>query len=106
MLAAAGPLDRSGENVGAVTLEVPLSDETRDRLKEVAARNRKSEAEIAAALIEGALATDELEASIIRQRLAQADAGGAFARHEEVLAWLEALAEGKNLPAPKANLTF
>jgi predicted transcriptional regulator len=106
MLTSTGPLDRTGESVGAVTLEVPLSDEMRDRLKEVAARNRKSEAEIAAALIEGALATDELEAAIICQRLAQADAGGPFARHEEVLAWLEALANGKNLPAPKANLTF
>ena len=92
--------------MGAATLEVPLSDETRDRLKEVAARNQKSEAEIAAALIEGALAADDLEALILRQRLAQADAGGPFARHEEVLAWLEALAEGKNLAAPKANLTF
>src|SRR5919106_3271245 len=97
---------RTGENMGAATLEVLLSDETRDRLKEVAARNRKSEAEIAAALIEGALAADDLEALILRQRLAQADAGGPFARHEEVLAWLEALAEGKNLAAPKANLTF
>jgi predicted transcriptional regulator len=92
--------------VGAVTLEVSLSDDTRDRLKEIAARNRKSEAEIAAALIEGALATDELEAAIIRRRLAQADAGGPFARHDEVLAWLEALGKGKSLPAPKANLTF
>ncbi len=57
-------------------LDVLLTDETRERRKEVAARNRKSEAKIAATLIEGALAADELEVQIIRERLAQADAGG------------------------------
>jgi predicted transcriptional regulator len=92
--------------MGTTTVEVPLSDATRGRLKEVAARNRKSEAEIAATLIEGALAADELEISIIRQRLAQADAGGPFARQEDVLTWLNALSEGKRIPAPKATITF
>jgi predicted transcriptional regulator len=87
-------------------LDVPLSDETRERLKEIATRARRSEAEIAATLIEGALAADELEVRIIRERLAQADAGGPFARHEDVLAWLEALSEGKTVPVPKATLTF
>lgn len=83
-----------------------MSDQTRERLRSVAARNRKSEAEIAATLIEGALAADDLEVEIIRQRLAQADAGGPFARHEDVLAWLEALSESKDPPAPKATITF
>jgi predicted transcriptional regulator len=92
--------------MATTTIEVLLSPATRERLKEVAARNRKSEAEIAATLIEGALAADELEASIIRQRLAQADAGGRFARQEEVLAWLNALSEGRNLPPPTATTTF
>ena len=87
-------------------LDVPLSDATRARLKEIATRSRRTEAEIAATLIEGALAADELEVRIIRDRLAQADAGGPFARHEEVLAWLKALSEGKTVPVPKATLTF
>ena len=76
-------------------LDVPLSDETRERLKEIAKRSRGTEAEIAATLIEGALAADELEVQIIRERLAQADAGGPFARHEDVLAWLKALSDGR-----------
>jgi len=92
--------------MGTTTIEVPLSDATRRRLKGAAARNCKSEAEIAATLIEGALAGDELEVSIIQQRLAQADAGGPFARQEDVLAWLNALSEGRNIPAPKATVTF
>ena len=87
-------------------LDVPLSEETRERLKEIAARARRSEAEIAATLIEGVLAADQLEVQIIRDRLVQADAGGPFARHEDVLAWLKALSEGKQIPAPKATSTF
>jgi predicted transcriptional regulator len=66
----------------STALEVPLPEETRERLREIAARSRRSEAEIAATLIEGALAADQLEVKIIRKRLAQADAGGPFARHE------------------------
>jgi len=62
----------------SAALEVPLPDETRERLREIAARSRKSEAEIAATLIQGALAADELEVEILRERLAQADAGGPF----------------------------
>lgn len=55
--------------------------------------------------IEGALAADELEAAIIRKRLVQADAGGPFVRHEDVLAWLKALSEGQQEPPPKATVT-
>jgi predicted transcriptional regulator len=89
----------------SAALEVPLPDETRERLREIAARSRKSEAEIAATLIQGALAADELEAEIIRKRLAQADAGGPFVRHEDVLAWLKALSHGRQAAAPKATIT-
>lgn len=92
--------------MGTTNVQVPLSDETRDRLKELAARAEKSEAEIAATLIEGALAADELELHTIRGRLAKADAGGPFARHEDVLAWLEAVSEGKDVAAPKATTSF
>jgi len=44
-------------------LDVPLSEDTRERLKEIAARARRTEAEIAATLIEGVLAADQLESS-------------------------------------------
>ena len=89
----------------STTVEVPLSDEARARLKEMAARTRRTEQDTAATLIEGALAADELEVEILRRRLAQADAGGPFARHEDVLAWLQALSEGKKTPAPEATIT-
>jgi predicted transcriptional regulator len=92
--------------MATTAVEVPLPEETRNRLKAIAARNRKSESEIAAILIEGGLAADELELEIIRERLAQADAGGPFARHEDVLAWLEALSDGKHAEPPKATITF
>jgi hypothetical protein len=48
---------------------------------------------------------DELEIEIIRRRLAQANAGGPFARHEDVLAWLKALSDGEQPPPPKATIT-
>ena len=89
----------------SAALEVPLPDETRERLREIAARSRKSEAEIAATLIQGALAADELEVEILRERLAQADAGGPFVRHDDVLAWLKALSDGQQAAAPKATIT-
>jgi predicted transcriptional regulator len=73
-----GMSDDSGARVGTTTVEVLLGDETHERLREVAARHHRSEGEIAATLIEGALGADELELEIIRQRLSQAEAGGPF----------------------------
>jgi predicted transcriptional regulator len=90
----------------ASNVEVPVSDETRDRLQELAKRNRTSIGRLAATLIEGALAADELEDEILRRRLAQADAGGPFARHDDVLAWLKALAEGRPASRPRATISF
>jgi predicted transcriptional regulator len=92
--------------MASTTVKVPLSEEIRARLGEVAARTGGTEAETAAALIEGALAADELEVEIIRRRVAEADAGGPFARQEEVLAWLRALSAGKPTPVPKATITI
>jgi predicted transcriptional regulator len=101
-----GRMDRAGGSwMGTTTVRVPLSDETRERLKEVAARSHRTEQETAASIIEAVLAVDEVEVEIIRQRLAQADAGGPFGRHEDVLAWLRALSEGEEMPPPKATIT-
>ena len=86
------------------TVEVPVSDETMDRLQELAKQNHTNVGRLAATLIEGALAADALEDALLRRRLAQADAGGPFARHDEVLAWLKALAEGRTAPPPRATL--
>jgi predicted transcriptional regulator len=46
---------------------------------------------------------DDLELETIRQRLAEADAGGRFVRHEKVLAWLDALS--RDARPPKAITT-
>ena len=89
----------------STALEVRHPEEMRERLNEIAARSRKSEAEIAATLIEGALAADELEVEIIRKRLAQADAGGPFVRHEDVLVWLKALCDDQQARPPRATIT-
>jgi predicted transcriptional regulator len=94
----------AGDGMSTTTVTVPLSKETRERLQEVAARSHKSEAQVAATLIEGALAVDDLEAEMIRQRLAQADAGGPFARQQDVLAWLKALSDGQDADPPKATI--
>jgi len=91
--------------MSSTSVEVTLSEKTRERLKEIARCAHKSEAQIAATLIEGALAADDLEIQTIRRRLAQADAGGPFVRHEDVLAWLKALSDGEQAPPPKAAIT-
>lgn len=88
--------------MGTTTVEVPLSEPVRARLKEVAQRTGRAEKETAAILIECALAADDLEAEIIRSRLAEAEAGGPFARHDEVLAWLRGLCDGKRASGPDA----
>ena len=90
----------------ASTVEVPVSDETMVRLEELARRNDTDVGRLAATLIEGALAADDLEDEILRRRLAQAATGGPFARHEDVVAWLTALAEGKSAPPPRATIRF
>lgn len=90
--------------MSTTTVTVPLSKETRERLREVAARSHQSEGRVAATLIEGALAVDDLEAEMIRKRLAQADKGGPFAHHRDVLAWLKALSKGQDAAAPKATI--
>jgi hypothetical protein len=43
----------SGDDMSTSVLDVPLPDATRERLKEIATRSRRTEAEIAATLIEG-----------------------------------------------------
>lgn len=88
------------------TVEVPVSDETMDRLEELAKQNHTNIGRLAATLIEGALAADALEEEILRRRIQQADAGGPFARQDKVLAWLKALAEGRTAPRPQATIRF
>jgi predicted transcriptional regulator len=92
--------------VVTATMEVSVSDETMDRLRELAKHNHMNVGRLAATLIEGALAADALEEAVLRRRLAQADAGGPFAGHEEVLAWLKLLAEGRTAPPPQATIRF
>ena len=88
-------------DVRITNLDVPLCDETREHFYEIAARSRKSEAEIAAALIDRALAEHELEVQIIRDRIAQADVGGRL--DEDVLAPWNLLGSGKTIPTTQAG---
>ena len=98
-------MERCEGKMRTSAVRVPLSDKTRARLQEVALRARRSEEELAASLIEGALAADELEVEIIHRRLAEAEAGGPFVRHADVLAWLQAISEGADAAPPKATMT-
>jgi hypothetical protein len=67
--------------MSTTAVEVPLSEETRERLEESS------------------------EIATIRQRLAKAEAGGPFVRQEDVLAWLKALSDSKEAPPPKPTIT-
>lgn len=86
------------------TMLAALSVEARARLEELARRNDTTTHDLALRFLEGAIAADALEEHLLRLRIAKADAGGPFNRHQDVLDWLEALSRGEQPPMPTASL--
>lgn len=93
--------------VDATILE-KVSPEARDRLSAVAQEMQASEDDLVALVVENAFAPaielSEEDIAETKLAIAEADVGGPFVSHDDMLAWLKALAEGKKANPPEATV--
>lgn len=85
-------------------ISVRLKRETRDRLARLAESTGRSQAWLAAEAIEEFVDLNEWQIGAIRTAIDEADAGGPFAAHDDVKAWLESWDGKKAGKAPKAKI--
>lgn len=72
-----------------VTLTVRLTRETKDRLDALALSARRSKAFLAGEAIDAYVAASARQVEAIGEAVAEADAGGVFFEHEDVMDYLE-----------------
>ena len=87
--------------VETVTLTVRLTRETKDRLDALALSTRRSKAFLAAEAIDAYVAANAWQVEAIGAAVAEADAGGAFFEHEDVMDYLERRARGERPQRPR-----
>lgn len=85
-------------------ISVRLKPETRERLARLAESTGRSQAWLAAEAIEEFVTLNEWQVGAIQAAVDEADAGGPFAAHDDVKAWLESWGGNKKRPAPKAKV--
>jgi RHH-type rel operon transcriptional repressor/antitoxin RelB len=83
-----------------ITLTVRLTRETKDRLDALALSTRRSKAFLAAAAIDAYVAANAWQVEAMGAAVAEADAGGAFFEHEDVMDHLERRARGERPQRP------
>jgi predicted transcriptional regulator len=81
-------------------ISVELSPADYERLAAVSKRTGRSASVLAAEAISAYLALDAWHASAIEDAVRAADAGGPFAEHEEIVAWLESWGTDHERPTP------
>jgi RHH-type rel operon transcriptional repressor/antitoxin RelB len=84
-----------------VTLTVRLTWETKDRLDALALSTRRSKAFLAAEAIDAHVAAHAWQVEAIGAAATEADAGGAFFEHEDVMDYLERRARGERPQRPR-----
>ena len=84
-------MNTAGEQsmVETVALTVRLTRETKDRLDALALSTRRSKAFLAAEAIDAYVVANAWQVEAIGEAVAEADAGGAFFEHEDVMDYLE-----------------
>ena len=82
------------------TMTVRLTKETEVKLARLAARTGAPKSRLAAAAITAYLDADAVEAETLGLAIAEADAGGPFYNHDEVMRYLEARARGERPARP------
>ena len=82
-----------------IVLNVPIGRSDRERLARLAETTGRSEEEIAAEAIAGALDANDWQVEAILQAIAEMDRGEGIP-HEEVPAWVESLGTAHGLPPP------
>lgn len=86
------------------TISIRLPRAARARLDTLAAAVGRSSEELAQQAIESYLDLDSRQVAAIGEALAEADAGGPFVRHEDMVAWLESWGTNNELPTPEASI--
>jgi predicted transcriptional regulator len=84
-------------------VSVRLSAETRERLARLAESTGRSQAWLAAEAIDAYVDLNEWQVGAIQAAIDEADAGGPFAAHDDVKAWLGTWGGKQAKPAPKAK---
>lgn len=86
------------------TISISLRRAAKTRLETLAAAVGRSSEELVQQAIESYLDLDSRQVAAIGEALAEADAGGLFVRHQDMVAWLESWGTDDELPAPEANI--
>jgi predicted transcriptional regulator len=82
------------------TMTVRLTKEVEAKLAGLAARTGCPKSRLAAAAISAYVDADAAESETLERAIAEADAGGPFYDHDEVMRYLEARARGERPPRP------
>ena len=83
------------------TMTVRLPKATLARLDALARNTRRSKSFLAAEAIAGYVEANAWQVEAVRKAVEQADAGGPFYAHEDVMSYLEARARGERPERPK-----
>lgn len=83
-----------------VTFSVRMPRAMKERLDALASSMGRSTNHVATAAISSFVEANAWQVEEIRKAVEKADAGGPFVRHEDAMAYLEALARGENPPFP------
>ena len=82
------------------TMTLRLTKQVEAKLGRLAARAGYPKARLAAAVIAAYVEADAAESEGLGQAVAEADAGGPFYDHDEVMRYLDARARGERPPRP------
>ena len=86
------------------TVSVTLNKTVKERLNELAAQTERSEDELMAEAIEVYVELRDWQAEEIRRALREADAGGPFVAHEDIIRWVSSWGSENELPPPEATI--
>lgn len=88
----------------STTITGKVSQQVKERLKAICEERQRDEAEVVASFVEASIEAYERKASIVKARLAKADAGGPFVADDDMDAWLLSWGTDNELPEPEATV--
>lgn len=86
------------------TMTLRLSPELDEKLERLAQSTRRSKSHLAAEAIAAYVDANAWQVEETRKAIEKADAGGPFVAHEDMVAYMEALARGEEPEPPKRFL--
>jgi RHH-type transcriptional regulator, rel operon repressor / antitoxin RelB len=88
----------------STTMTVCLSKELEGRLERLAAETGRSPSDLAASAIAEYVDAQAWQVEAIREAVEKADAGGPFVSHDDMVAYMRALARGERPEPPPSTL--